>query len=202
MILENYFDLLTCQGPGQGYYSEPSKSVLIVCLDNLEAGKVFGARHVFKVCTGARYLGGYIRDDKSKHDWLKERTLTWENNIITIRKTAGKYHQESYSAVVHEIQSECIFLQRVTWEMGDAFSGVEKMIRETFLPRLFFIKTKTFSPVVGYLSIIPVKKAELGLLNPATSAQEKYLSFPQESAELVRAVTRKGCSPMPTTSGF
>ena len=53
---------------------------------------------------GARYLGGYIGDDKYKHDWLRERTLTWEKNINTIRKTAGKYPQESYAAVVCVIQ--------------------------------------------------------------------------------------------------
>ena len=39
---------------------------MIVNFDNIEAGKEFGARHGFKVCTGARYLGGYIGDDKSK----------------------------------------------------------------------------------------------------------------------------------------
>ena len=39
--LENYFDSLTRQGPGQGYHPDPIKSVLIVFLENLEAGKVF-----------------------------------------------------------------------------------------------------------------------------------------------------------------
>ena len=42
---------------------------------------------------GARYLGGYIGDDKSKQNWLRERTLTWENNINTISETAEKYPQ-------------------------------------------------------------------------------------------------------------
>ena len=50
----------------------------------------------------------------------------------TISKTAGKYTQDSYTAVVIEIQSECIFLQCVTWDTGDSFAGVEKMICETF----------------------------------------------------------------------
>ena len=112
----------------------------------------------------------------------------WEKNINTISKTAGKFPQESYAAVVHEIQSEWIFLQRVTWDMGDAFTGVEKMIRETFLPCLFFVKTKTLSLVVGSLSTMLVKKSGLGLLNPVTSYQEKYLSSTRGSAELVRAV--------------
>ena len=55
-----------------------------------------------------------------------------EKNINTIIKTAGKYTQESYAAVVRAIQSEWIFLQRVTWDTGESFAGAEKMIRESF----------------------------------------------------------------------
>ena len=96
--------------------------------DNIEARKEFSVRHVFKVCTGAHYLGGYIGDDESKRNCLRERTLMWENTIGTIRETAGKCPQESYAAVAHAIQPEWIFLQRVTWDTGDALAVVEKMI--------------------------------------------------------------------------
>ena len=74
------------------------------------------AHHVFRVCTSACYLGCYIGDNKSKRDWLRKRTLTWVKNINMIRKTAGKYPQYSYAAVICAIQSEWIFLQRVTWD--------------------------------------------------------------------------------------
>ena len=66
------------------------------------------------------------------------------------------------------------------------------MIHGIFLPRLFFGKTKTLSLVVGALSTMPVTKAGLELLNPVTSAQEKYLSSSQGSTELTRAVTGGG----------
>ena len=68
------------------------------------ARKVFRRRHGFPVCTGARYLGGYIREDEPKSDWLRERTLTWEKNISTISETAGKYIHKSYAEVVSAIQ--------------------------------------------------------------------------------------------------
>ena len=86
------------------YNLKPSKSILIARPENAEEGKVFGARHGFKVCTDARYLGGYIGDDKSKRNWLRKRTLKWEKNISTISKTTGKYPQVSDSAVVSAIQ--------------------------------------------------------------------------------------------------
>ena len=153
---------------------------------------MFRRHHVFKVSTGTHYLGGYIMDDESKHNCQRERTLTWEKNISTISKTAGKYSQESYAAVVRTIQSEWIFLQRVTWDTGDVFAGVEKIIQGNFLPRLFFGKTKTLAPILGYLNIIPVNKSGLGILNPVNSAHDKYLSSQQGSVELVRAMTGGG----------
>ena len=77
---------------------------MIVRPENIKVGKSFRARHGFKVCKGARYLGGYIGDNESKHDCLRERTLTWDKNIRMIRKTAENYPLESYSTVVRAIQ--------------------------------------------------------------------------------------------------
>ena len=68
------------------------------------------------------------------------------------------------------------------------FTGVDKMIREAFLPRIFFGKKKTLSHIVGALSTMPVKKSGLGILNIVMSAQEKYLISQRGSAELIRAV--------------
>ena len=94
--------------------------------------------------------------------------------------------------MVRAIQSEWIFIQHITWDTGDAFAGVEKMIRETFLPRLFFGNIKTLSPIVGTLSTMPIKEARLGLLNPATTAKEKYLRSQRVSTELIREMTGGG----------
>ena len=66
--LDIYFDSITQQGLGQGYYPKPSKSVLMVRHENIKAGKVFGENHEFKVFTGTHYLGGYIGDNESKHN--------------------------------------------------------------------------------------------------------------------------------------
>ena len=78
---------------------------MIVCPDNIEAGKVFREPHGFRVFTGACYPGGYIGYYKSKYVWLREHTLTWEKNINTISKTAEKYPQKSYTSVLRVIQS-------------------------------------------------------------------------------------------------
>ena len=63
-----YFNLLKWLGPGRGYYLKPSKIVLIVHLDNIEAVKLFVLSHRFKVCTVTHYLGDFIGYDKAKRD--------------------------------------------------------------------------------------------------------------------------------------
>ena len=78
--LESYFDSLTRQVPEQRYHLKPTKGVLIVCPENLEAGNVFEARHRFRVCTGAHYFGGYIGGNEYTRDWSIVCTLTWEKN--------------------------------------------------------------------------------------------------------------------------
>ena len=89
-----------------GYYPEPSKSVLIVHLNNLSSGRGFGLRHGFKICMVARYLGGFIGDDESKCDCLKYRTSTWEKNILAFTETVWEFPQKSYADVVCAIQTE------------------------------------------------------------------------------------------------
>ena len=59
------------------------------------------------------------------------------------------------------------------------------MIQETFLSHLFFGKKQFFSPILVDLSIMPVNKSGLGILNPVISEQEKYLITQRRSAELV-----------------
>ena len=80
-IIKDFFHSLEQKVPRHGYYPEPSKSVLILHLENPKDGKLFSQRHGFKVCMGARYLGGCSGDDNSKHDCMKDRTETWELKI-------------------------------------------------------------------------------------------------------------------------
>ena len=66
------------------------------------------------------------------------------------------------------------------------------MLQENFLPCLFFVKSKSHSPIVGTLSKMTVKKSGLGLLNPMTSAKGKYLSLQRLITELIQDVMGEG----------
>ena len=136
--LELYFNFLKFNVLERGYYTDPTKTILIVHPENIVAGKWFSAHHGFTVFTVARYLGGYIQDNEYKHSWLKKRTYKWERNICVVTKPARKYPQEIYAAVVRAIQSEWIFLKCMTKDTEQALTVLEKVLWETFLPHLFW----------------------------------------------------------------
>ena len=71
---ERYFNSLKCNVPDQGYYPDPTKSVVIVHLKKIEVGELFCQCNGFKVCIGAHYLIGYTRENKPKGDWIKKLT--------------------------------------------------------------------------------------------------------------------------------
>ena len=78
----------------------------------------------------------------------------WDKNIHAVTKMAGKYPQKSYAVVVRAIQLEWIFLQHVIKYIGQAFVVVGKVLRENFLPHIFFEKLRTVPPIVGDLSTL------------------------------------------------
>ena len=55
--VESYFNSLKRFSPGQEYYPETSKVVLIIPPENVEAIQRFGLCHRFNVCMSARYFG-------------------------------------------------------------------------------------------------------------------------------------------------
>ena len=59
---------------------------------------------------------------------------------------------------------------------GTGFLGLEKVLQESFFPRIFSGKLRTIPPVVGSLSMLMVKKSGLGLQNSMTFSKDKYNS--------------------------
>ena len=94
------------------------------------------------------------------------QTEKWERDICVVNATADGYTQESYAAVSHTIQLDWILFQNVTKNMVHSFKGLETVLQETFLPRLFFIISKNLPTDVGALSTSPVKKSVLVLEDP------------------------------------
>ena len=59
---------------------------MIVHLNNLKSGKLFGQCRGFKVYTGTRYLGTYIGDEKFKAGWIKSGKINERDTFVLSEK--------------------------------------------------------------------------------------------------------------------
>ena len=152
-----YFNSVKIIVLGRGYSPEHPKKNLIMLPDNLTSRKEFGLCHEFNVCTGMYYLGGFIGNDKSKCDWLKDLTTKREKKIVQSPKQWGKSPGELRcgglcNTIIMDIFATC------EKDTGYTFMGVWKILWENFMSRLFFGKYKALPLIVGTLSTMTAPK--------------------------------------------
>lgn len=66
------FNLLIKNGWAQGYFPEPTKSILVVKPAIVEHVRAQFAHDGFKVVTDTRYLGGFIGDKEDESLYVQE----------------------------------------------------------------------------------------------------------------------------------
>ena len=75
-VQEHFWDL-QARGPAQGYYPEPTKSILVVAPGNVARVEELFRGLGIRVVTGHRYLGGFIGNVEAERDWLREKVQGW-----------------------------------------------------------------------------------------------------------------------------
>ena len=72
-IQEHFWDL-QARGPSHGYYSKPTKSILVVAPRNVAQAEEHFWGLGIRLVMGHRYLGGYIGDTEAERGWLRDKT--------------------------------------------------------------------------------------------------------------------------------
>jgi hypothetical protein len=127
--IKSFMERLIKLGPAYGYFPEASKIILVVSEANKAAAEVYFRDMKFKVITGSRYLGGFIRSDHDLHAWLKDSMSTWEHAIGKLSMVATKYHK----LPTHDCKKPCKMNGSLCSESspksGNIFMGWRKLLR-------------------------------------------------------------------------
>ena len=76
--LRQWWDRLVGDGPAFGYFINPSKSVLVVKRDKLEAAEtIFAGTGVSITTDGCRHLGSAIGTDQFVQEFVASKVATW-----------------------------------------------------------------------------------------------------------------------------
>ena len=188
--------LLQQWGPDRGYYPEPAKSIVVcpAAQQDRAAAQLAGFQFTYK--TGARYLGGFLGDQSARGEWLEPKLQSWAKAVTSLSSVARRYPQTAYAGLAHSLQSEWMYLQRVTSNAGESFDGVERAIKEEFVPSLFDVP-KDEAAEMRPLLALSVKNAGLGIRDPTQAARHCHATSGAGTAPLADALISGGSLDLP-----
>ena len=128
---------LQLKGPAQGYFPDPTKSILVVSEQNVPRATEYFRGMGMKIVTGSHYLGGFVGERGAERRWVQTKVKGWAESVKTLAGVARKHPQSAYAGLQKSLQQEWAFVQRVTPGIGNEFGPVEEEIAKAFLPALF-----------------------------------------------------------------
>ena len=181
-----HFRDLQLKGPARGYFSNPTKSILVVSEKNVPRAKAYFRGMGIKVVTGSRYLGGYIGELETEAQWVKEKVEGWSDSVRTLSGVAHKHPQSAYAGLQKSLQQEWAFAQRVTPGISNAFGPVEEETAKAFLPALF--EGVGDGAPGREITRLPVEQAGMTLPDPTQTAPENWQASCVITGHLVSAL--------------
>ena len=71
------------RGPPQGYFTDPTKSILVVSPRNVPRAETFFCGYRLEIVTGGIYLGGFVGTEVAQ-DWRIEEKVEGWNYLVDI----------------------------------------------------------------------------------------------------------------------
>ena len=86
---------LQLKGPAQGYFTEPTKSILVVAERNVPRAKEYFRGMGIKIVTGSQYLGGFVGERETESQWVRTKVEGWAESVRTLSGVARKHPQSA-----------------------------------------------------------------------------------------------------------
>ena len=99
-----HFRDLQLRGPARGYFSEPTKSILVVAERNVPQAKAYFRGMEIQVVTGSRYLGGFVGERETEGPWVQKKVAGWADSVRTLAGVARKHLQSAYAGLQKSLQ--------------------------------------------------------------------------------------------------
>ena len=120
------------EGPTNGYFPEPSKSILIVKEEFHATAKELFQHQGLTIVSGHRYLGGFVGDQTELAKYVRSRVIKWSSQINAVTQAAASFPHEAFSAISRSNQSKWSFLTRVVPDAGQFLGDLEEAVRNNF----------------------------------------------------------------------
>ena len=117
---------------------------------------------------------------------MADKITGWAESVETLTRVSRKHPYSAYAGLQKSLQQEWAFVQKVTSAIVNAFSPLEKALRETFVTALF---KGLGDGVPGRgVTLLSVKQAGLALPDPTQTYPENWMASCVITGQLVGAL--------------
>ena len=146
----------------------------------------------FEICTGSRYLGGYVGTDLGYNKFVTKKVMDFTGTVKELAMVASKkYHHTVYTGHTghtKSLQHQWTHPQRVVPDIAPLFVLVEAAIADLFLPAIY---GEQVNETVQSLAALPVKCAGLAITNQVQASLANYMASTHVCLHLLQAIQGK-----------
>ena len=191
--LQEWWDLLSVNGPKLGYFPKAVKTILILKEKSLlpAAKLLFGDTGIEITCDGERHLGAVIGREDARETYVKKKVEKWVKDVEELSEIALDEPQAALSGYTKALCHRWTFVMRTIQDTKDLFIPLEKCIREKFVPAII---GRNVSDLHRRMLALPVRLGGLGIVNPVEIAEREYQTSLKITEELVDLIYRQETS--------
>ena len=187
--LRKWWSILLDRGPLYGYFTNATKSVLLVNPQHeAEARKLFSDTEVQIRTDGFRHLGAVLGTEEFCKTYVSTKVQKWSHEISVLSQYALSHPQAAYTAFCNGVKHEWSFVARTIPATGPLFEPIEDAVRLQLIPALTG-RCPPGDQTRAVLSL-PCRLGGLGLINP-THLEDQFRQSSIINQPLVDKILRQ-----------
>ena len=173
--LHTWWDKLATEGPGYGYFANPSKTWLITKEGHhANAISTFAGTGVNITPEGRPYLGTAIGSQEYVEAHTEKKVSEWMSCVNQLTDIAKTQPHAAFAALTHGLMSKWTYLSRTTPNIAPKMKPLDELLRAQLLPTL--TGRPPPSELECSLFALPARLGGLGIDIPSKTADRELQS--------------------------
>ncbi|XP_065893485.1 uncharacterized protein [Dysidea avara] len=188
--LRSWWNKLTSDGPGFGYFPNPSKTCIIEKSGMYDAAvSAFQGTGISITSDGKRHLGAAIGSPSFITSFVETKVTSWVRELQQLSDISVTHPQAAYAALIHGFIGKWNYLMRCIPNIQPLLSPLEHTIRLKFLPSL--TGQPSFSDTDRNLFALPARWGGLGVIDPVRYSLSQFAASVEVTAPLVHLILQQ-----------
>ena len=172
-LLHKWWQILSSLGPNFGYFSNASKTVLIVKPHLLTIAKsIFADTGMEITDKGQRHLGAALGSREFAEGFVAKKVCSWSSEVLALAEIATNRPHAAFCAFTHGMISGWVYIMRTIPNVGPLFQPLEDAIRLKLIPAL--TGHGACSALERDVLSLPCRLGGLGIVNPVDIADSQF----------------------------